>query len=183
MDASGDAMLVGSPWCTPDRKHERDSPPETTPYKVLRVDSQDGSSRVPLDGVASGGTPLTTTASTARTVATHIDGSPTFPPDSPGPSVEGAANLLRLQQAQLKVVDAAYRAQSARSKLAQRSSAGSFKDDGSDKASISSKRAERRADRRWLPPGPFRNDERFVFIRERPSDKVSNDALLSLIHI
>ena len=148
MDASGDAVLTGSPWCTPDRKHERDSPPGTTPFKVSRVGSHDGSSRVPLDGVASGGTPLTTTASTARTVATHIDGSPTFSPDTPGPSVEGAANLLRLQQAQLKVVDAAVRAQTARSKLAQRSSAGSTKDDCSDKASVSSKRAERRADRR-----------------------------------
>ena len=72
MDASGDAVLTGSPWCTPDRKHERDSPPGTTPFKVSRVGSHDGSSRVPLDGVASGGTPLTTTASTARTVATHI---------------------------------------------------------------------------------------------------------------
>ena len=49
MDASGDAVLTGSPWCTPDRKHDRDSPPGTTPYKVSRVDSHDGSSRVPLD--------------------------------------------------------------------------------------------------------------------------------------
>ena len=144
MDASGDAVLTGSPWCTPDRKHERDSPPGTTPYKVSRVDSHDGSSRVPLDGVASGGTPLTTTASTARTVATHIDGSSTFSPDTPGPSVEGAANLLRLQQAQLKVVDAGVRAQSARSKLVQRSSAGSTRDDRSGKGSVSSKRADRR---------------------------------------
>ena len=120
MDASGDAVVTGSPWCTPDRKHDRDSPPGTTTYKVSRVDSHDVSSRVPLEGVASGGTPLTTTPSTARAVAIHIDVSPTFSLDTPGPSVEGAANLLRLQQAQLKVVDAAYRAQSARSKLVQR---------------------------------------------------------------
>ena len=174
MEVQSESIITDSPWCTPVKKHERDSPPGATPNKVLRVGSHDGLARVPSEGVGPGEPPLTTTASTARTVATHIDGSPTFSPDTPGPSVEGIVKLLRAQQAQRDVVETV-RLENARAMLARKSN-GSVGDDRSDKASVSSKRVERREDRRCLPASPFLQDERYVYIRGPPMD-------LSLIHI
>ena len=117
--------LSDSVWETPDIT--QGSPPGASPLKVQRTGSGHGPVLKTSDGAASGETPLTTTASTSRTV--HIDGSPTYPPDVSPDRNRGAAALIALQQAQLTVAGTALALQKARDKASQKSG------DGSDRGS------------------------------------------------
>ena len=125
-----------SVWATPNRG-ERVSPPEASPKKLQRVCSDSGHTAERLDGGAPGGTPLTTTASSQRTV--NVMNSPTFSPgespDKSGP--RAAAHLLRLRQAQLAFAETAFELERARDKADRHAKGSSSRDGGgSDRCTV-----------------------------------------------
>ena len=145
-----------SVWATPVR--HGGTPPDATPTKLQRVDTVHGSIARGSAGDASGETPLTTTASSLRTV--HVCGSPTYSPDA-SPELSGtqdAAKLLQLQQAQLQMVETVVALNRARARAGRHASGASSRDgDGSD---TGSKALSRRAARHVpvLPRGPVFED-------------------------
>ena len=144
-----------SVWATPIR--HGDSPPDATPKKLQRVGTDLGPIARGSLGEASGGTPLTTTASSMRTV--HVCGSPTFSPDA-SPDVSGTqdvAKIIQLQQAQLQMVETVVALKRARARAGRHTSGASSRDDNSDAGSKAlSRRAARHAP--VLPRGPVIED-------------------------
>ena len=134
-------------WASPPTKCEAESPPEASPKKAFRVASGFGPSFRSLEDGASGETPLTTTASTSRTV--HVCGSPMLSPDaSPEQqsNVQVAAHISQLHQAQFAMDASIVALSNARDHAARHMSGTSSREGDSEKGfKASSRRAGRQA--------------------------------------